>query len=163
MFSFGYSFFLSGPVIRYTLPFIFNMFLSYSYLYTTSILHPSYLLNPTNLSNLSTQPYLNLCPFLLKNYPRYVPLYAYRGFESSGQIYFHFMKSSILKTFTTSLSRYQHNTLHMGRVDRIDAFAIYSKTVVCGNMSTISYVRGNISIDLLYFPLVSSFFSFNNL
>lgn len=113
MFSFGYSFFLSGPAIRYTLPFIFNMFLSYSYLYTTSILHPSYLLNPTNLSNLSTQPYLNLCPFLLKNYPRYVPLYAYRGFESSGQIYFHFMKSSILKTFTTSLSRYQHNTLHM--------------------------------------------------
>lgn len=91
------------------------MFLSYSYLYTTSILHPSYLLNPTNLSNLSTQPYLNLCPFLLKNYPRYVPLYAYRGFESSGQIYFHFMKSSILKTFTTSLSRYQHNTLHMAR------------------------------------------------
>ena len=89
------------------------MFLSYSYLYTTSILHPSYLLNPTNLSNLSTQPYLNLCPFLLKNYPRYVPLYAYRGFESSGQIYFHFMKSSILKTFTTSLSRYQHNTLHV--------------------------------------------------
>ena len=113
MFSFGYSFFLSGPAIRYTLPFIFNMFLSYSYLYTTSILHPSYLLNPTNLSNLSTQPYLNLCPFLLKNYPRYVPLYAYRGFESSGQIYFHFMKSSILKTFTTSLSRYQHNTLNM--------------------------------------------------
>ena len=98
------------------------MFLSYSYLYTTSILHPSYLLNPTNLSNLSTQPYLNLCPFLLKNYPRYVPLYAYRGFESSGQIYFHFMKSSILKTFTTSLSRYQHNTLHMARVAIIDVY-----------------------------------------
>ena len=116
MFSFGYSFFLSGPAIRYTLPFIFNMFLSYSYLYTTSILHPSYLLNPTNLSNLSTQPYLNLCPFLLKNYPRYVPLYAYRGFESSGQIYFHFMKSSILKTFTTSLSRYQRDALNVRRL-----------------------------------------------
>jgi len=33
----------------------------------------------------------------------------------------------------------------MGRVDRIDVFAIFNEIVVCGNMSTISYVRGNMS------------------
>src|SRR5699024_9660677 len=37
------------------------------------------------------------------------------------------------------------NRFDMGRVDRIDVFAIFSKMVVCGNISTVSYVRGNIS------------------
>lgn len=37
----------------------------------------------------------------------------------------------------------------MGRVDGIDLFVIFSERVVCGNMSTISYVRGNISTILL--------------
>lgn len=32
---------------------------------------------------------------------------------------------------------------NMGRVDRIDVFAILGEMVVCGNMSTITYVRGN--------------------
>jgi len=34
----------------------------------------------------------------------------------------------------------------MGRVDTIDVFAVFGEMVVCGNISTISYVRGNISI-----------------
>src|SRR5690625_3336696 len=40
-------------------------------------------------------------------------------------------------------SRQQCHQLDVGRVDRIDVFAIFSKMVVCGNISTISYVRGN--------------------
>src|SRR5699024_9801954 len=55
------------------------------------------------------------------------------------------------------------NRFDMGRVDRIDVFSIFTEMGVYGNISTDFYVRGNISIDLLYFPLVSSFFSFNNL
>src|SRR5690625_4836868 len=70
---------------------------------------------------------------------------------------------STLHQFLSIHPRHQCYQLDMGRVDRIDVFAIFSETVVCGNMSTNLYVRGNISIDFLYFPLVSSFFSFNNL
>src|SRR5690625_6265651 len=43
--------------------------------------------------------------------------------------------------------RQQCYQLHMGRVDRIDVFAIFNEIVVCGNISTISYVRGNISTN----------------
>ena len=35
----------------------------------------------------------------------------------------------------------------MGRVDTIDVFTNFNKRLVCGNMSTISYVRGNISTN----------------
>lgn len=44
------------------------------------------------------------------------------------------------------LPRHQYHALHMGRVDRIDVFAIFNEIVVCGNISTVSYVCGNMSI-----------------
>ena len=57
----------------------------------------------------------------------------------------------LLKTllYQYLLPRHQYHALHMGRVDGIDLFVIFSERVVCGNMSTISYVRGNISTILL--------------
>lgn len=51
--------------------------------------------------------------------------------------------------FLLSCPRHQTYALNVGRVDRIDVFAIFGKMVVCGNISTILYVRGNISILLL--------------
>jgi len=56
---------------------------------------------------------------------------------------------SMLQLLLSIHPRHQCYQLNMGRVDGIDLFVIFSERVVCGNMSTISYVRGNISTILL--------------
>src|SRR5690625_1969059 len=43
---------------------------------------------------------------------------------------------STLQQFLSIHPRHQRHTLHMGRVDSIDVFAIFGEMVVCGNMST---------------------------
>jgi len=60
---------------------------------------------------------------------------TYRGLRLSGQIYFHFMKPSILKAFRTLFSRHQTHRLNMARLLQIDVKCVAKFAFVRGNLS----------------------------